>query len=72
MTKELAPLKFTKTPLPELPAKLIEYDKQMVVRKYKFGILYVKDGQTEENEMFSNGTLLFFLGFEIIEFNACQ
>lgn len=51
---ELAPLRFTKTVLPELPAKLAEYDMQMVVKRYKFGLLYVKEGQLDENEMFSN------------------
>lgn len=38
-----------------MPAKLAEYDRQMVVKRYKFGILYVKEGQKDENEMFSNG-----------------
>lgn len=52
---DLQPLKFTKSTWLELPPKLIEYDAQMVVQKYKFGILYVKENQTDENEMFSNG-----------------
>lgn len=51
---DLQPLKFTKSTWLELPPKLIEYDAQMVVQKYKFGILYVKENQTDENEMFSN------------------
>jgi RAP1 GTPase activating protein 1 len=42
--------------LPELTEKLIEYDKQLVVQRYKFGVLYCKEGQTDENEMYSNGT----------------
>ncbi|PRP73579.1 hypothetical protein PROFUN_02588 [Planoprotostelium fungivorum] len=38
----------------ELIPKLCEYERQTVFKKYKFGVLYVKDKQTEENEMFSN------------------
>ncbi len=29
---------------------------KQVVSNYKFGILYAKEGQTKENEMFANGT----------------
>jgi hypothetical protein len=39
---------------PELISKLIEYENQGIIHKYKFGLLYVKDGQTDEDEMFSN------------------
>jgi len=51
---ELAHLKLYKIRLPEVPSKLIEYDNQLVVTKYKFGLLYVKEGQQDENDMFSN------------------
>jgi len=51
---ELVNMKFVKTPFAEVPAKLIEYDNQLVVTKYKFGLLYAKEGQKDENEMFSN------------------
>jgi hypothetical protein len=31
-------------------------ERKMIAKNYKFGILYVKEGQTKENEMFANGT----------------
>lgn len=34
--------------------KLIEFEKQSIVKRYKFGLLHARDGQTDENEMFSN------------------
>jgi hypothetical protein len=30
----------------------------MLVKAYKFGVIYAKEGQTHEDEMFGNGTVL--------------
>lgn len=38
-----------------LSSKLLEFEKQDIVTRYKFGLLYVREGQKDENEMFSNG-----------------
>eukprot|EP01117_Protostelium_nocturnum_P015431 TRINITY_DN5987_c0_g2_i1.p1 TRINITY_DN5987_c0_g2~~TRINITY_DN5987_c0_g2_i1.p1 ORF type:complete len:779 (-),score=261.64 TRINITY_DN5987_c0_g2_i1:40-2376(-) len=54
---ELANLKLTRMAdgfTHELIPKFCDYEKQTVFTKYKFGVLYVKDKQTEENDMFSN------------------
>lgn len=54
---ELSGVKLMKMPpfLEEsIEKKLIEFEKQSIVKKYKFGLLYVKEGQMDENEMFSN------------------
>jgi hypothetical protein len=34
---------------------LLSYESGNYFKKYKFGLLYVKDGQVEENEYYSNG-----------------
>jgi hypothetical protein len=39
----------------ELVLDLIEMERKEIVQKYKIGVLYVADGQTNEDEMFSNG-----------------
>lgn len=43
----------------KLCEELIELEKKEIdlFAKYKFGILYVKDGQVNEEDMFSNGNL---------------
>jgi RAP1 GTPase activating protein 1 len=51
---EIANIKFTEIPHPEFAVKLAEYESQLIVTKYKFGLLYVKEGQTNEDDMFSN------------------
>lgn len=43
----------------EFVQELIKIEKQSIVKEYKFGILYCKDGQTED-EMYCNGTFFFF------------
>lgn len=52
---ELVNFKFTRIYDPEIGNKMAEFERQGIVDKYKFGILYVKEGQTDENDMFSNG-----------------
>jgi len=51
---ELAPIKLVKVKLPDFPSKLVEFENQSIFKNYKFGILYVAEGQTDENNMFSN------------------
>ena len=41
-----------------LELALVEFEKQRVVQNYKFGVLYAKDGQTTDVEMFCNRTCL--------------
>jgi hypothetical protein len=41
----------------ELMDKLLRFEDSLHFNKYKFGVLYVKSGQTSESEIFSNGTL---------------
>jgi hypothetical protein len=53
----LANAKFSKVKDPMLCNDLLEMERKMISKNYKFGILYVKQGQTKENEMFANGTL---------------
>lgn len=38
----------------EVVQGLIKYENQLLVKNYKFGILYVKEGQTDENQYFNN------------------
>lgn len=57
MFPELANIKFTETNHPDLPQRLVDYEAQGIIRRYKFGVLYVKDGQTDENDMFSNNDM---------------
>ncbi len=52
----LANAKFSKVKDPALNTDLLDMERKMIAKNYKFGILYVKDGQTKENEMFANGT----------------
>lgn len=40
---------------PELNSKYVDFEKSGIITKYKIGILYAKDGQTTDDEMFSNG-----------------
>jgi len=36
--------------------KLMKYEDQVICTNYKFGILYCKDGQGGEREMYNNGS----------------
>ena len=48
-------LKLTKCKDPTLPKQLVTLDQQSRSNAYKFGILYFKEGQSED-EMFGNST----------------
>jgi len=39
---------------PRLPQALLTYEEQQRIKGFKFGILYADDGQTKEDQMFSN------------------
>jgi hypothetical protein len=41
---------------------LLDYESKSFFKKYKFGLLYVQAGQIEENDYYSNGTLLLYCG----------
>ena len=43
---------------PKLVADLVRFDDSHLVRNYKFGVLYCKEGQTTEDEWFGNGKML--------------
>ncbi|KAI3640093.1 hypothetical protein MIR68_000971 [Amoeboaphelidium protococcarum] len=45
-------LKVCKDPL--LPNELLSMEERQVIRSYKFGLLYLKDGQSTEEEMYNN------------------
>lgn len=51
----LAPLKLNEIPDVELISSLVKYEKAEIVSTYKMGVLYVKEGQQDEDDMFSNG-----------------
>jgi hypothetical protein len=55
-TPVLANAKFSKVKDLALNTDLLDMERKMIAKNYKFGILYVKEGQTKENEMFANGT----------------
>ena len=38
----------------QLSQNLLKYEEQMISTFYKFGVLYCKDNQNDENEMYSN------------------
>jgi hypothetical protein len=42
---------------PQLALDLIDIETKDIVKRYKIGLLYVKEGQTVEDDMFSNGRL---------------
>jgi len=57
---------------PEIVPDLINFEESQITKNYKFGILYVKEGQTQEEDMFANvntskkyENFLLFLGDQI-------
>jgi len=45
---------FTKVTDPRLPQELLDFEQKQIISKFKLGVLYYKDGQVDEDEMFSN------------------
>lgn len=60
LTKELPTLlngvKLKHIPDDSLCTKLLHMEDRMLVKAYKFGVIYAKEGQTHEDEMFGNET----------------
>jgi hypothetical protein len=52
-----AKLKFLKLSTQLIKDRLLKYEDQIVRTVYKFGVLYCKEGQTEEDDMYNNGAL---------------
>eukprot|EP01088_Endostelium_zonatum_P019239 TRINITY_DN6548_c0_g1_i1.p1 TRINITY_DN6548_c0_g1~~TRINITY_DN6548_c0_g1_i1.p1 ORF type:complete len:910 (-),score=180.99 TRINITY_DN6548_c0_g1_i1:195-2924(-) len=54
----LLPMRFIKLKEPQtaeaLDKDLVEYENKNIFENYKFGIIYCKEGQTEEDEMYNN------------------
>ncbi|PRP85752.1 GTPase-activating Rap/Ran-GAP domain-like protein 3 [Planoprotostelium fungivorum] len=57
-TNSLQTVRFSRVVEPkahqDLVNSLLSYEKQLIQKNYKFGVLYVRDGQKEENEYFNN------------------
>jgi hypothetical protein len=53
---EISHLKFKtiKTHKDDMVSMLLSYEKKSQSKNYKFGVLYVKEGQKDENEWFNN------------------
>eukprot|EP01101_Sappina_pedata_P007987 TRINITY_DN4332_c0_g1_i1.p1 TRINITY_DN4332_c0_g1~~TRINITY_DN4332_c0_g1_i1.p1 ORF type:complete len:772 (-),score=183.95 TRINITY_DN4332_c0_g1_i1:143-2458(-) len=47
-------MSFTKLSDPAFRTTLLNLEKKLVALRYKFGVMYVKDGQTDENQFFQN------------------
>jgi hypothetical protein len=54
---ECSKSKFVKITDPEFVTILTTMETKSITLRYKFGVLYVTDGQTDENEMFSNSII---------------
>ncbi len=68
---DLGKVKLTRVQDAELDKRLQEMEKKSITTKYKFGILYAKENQTDENEMFSNGKNLAGRISHIWTFHGC-
>lgn len=53
---ELRSLRFQPIPGQRFADSLLEYERRMLLNKYKFGVLYVAPGQTTEEEWYNNRT----------------
>ncbi|PRP73051.1 RapGAP/RanGAP domain-containing protein, partial [Planoprotostelium fungivorum] len=51
---DVANVKFVESSSGQLVDKLVEYEQQGAVKRYKFGVLYMRDGQTTDDEMYTN------------------
>jgi len=50
---EISEIKFKAATANTITDDLLHFEKHEIVRKYKFGVLYVKEGQSED-EIYSN------------------
>ena len=53
-TKKGKPKTFNKSNIPKLEATLEKIESMNLIKNYKFGVIYVKDGQNAENDIFGN------------------
>jgi hypothetical protein len=60
---EIEAEKLTEIRYNSITESLINFEKMMAVKKYKFGLLYAKSGQ-RELEMYSNGNFLEKVGIK--------
>eukprot|EP01119_Soliformovum_irregulare_P011178 TRINITY_DN2782_c0_g2_i1.p1 TRINITY_DN2782_c0_g2~~TRINITY_DN2782_c0_g2_i1.p1 ORF type:complete len:1124 (-),score=330.52 TRINITY_DN2782_c0_g2_i1:6-3377(-) len=51
---EISTVKLNESMEQELIQDLIKYENSQIIKNYKIGLLYVKAGQTDEDEMFAN------------------
>ena len=51
---EISDIKFKPSPI-DISEDLLHFEKHEIIRKYKFGVLYVKEGQSED-DIYSNST----------------
>ena len=49
----------------EMVQHLTKFEQRSIIKRYKFGVLYVKPGQSDENDWFGNGSGNFY------EFSMC-
>ncbi len=52
---------FTKISGQQIKDRLLKYEDQIVRTVYKFGVLYCKEGQIVEDDMYCNGTVIITL-----------
>lgn len=52
---EISKLKLTLIEDFVFPMELVDFERQGIINKYKIGVLNVKPGQTNENEIYANG-----------------
>lgn len=54
MQSSITDVKLTQVRDPELQRRLAEMELRQIVNNYKFGVLYAREGQTREEDMFAN------------------
>jgi len=52
----LGQIEFLEVKDPKFSEELVHVEDRLLVKAYKFGVVYCKEGQVDENEMFSNET----------------
>ena len=63
LLKPKIPLSFNRCKDPALDKNLLSFENGNRVKNYKFGILYCKEGQTNEDDMFGNSKNSFSFPF---------
>src|SRR5689334_17455897 len=65
--QKLASVKYHRVKSPDFPNELVAIEKKLISSVYKFGVLYCKENQTTENEMFNNGRICFCSYLQLIQ-----